>query len=100
MQDHNSYVLDTVKIFGKILDHNDDIPDDKLQKYTRETHYLSNKIKYAERKDSTCVVALASVSIKYNSSCGSGCGGHTSCGEVVVVVAVVEEVVIKINLLF
>ena len=38
MQNHEGYIDDCRRILGRVLNHNDDFPEDELKKYQKNTH--------------------------------------------------------------
>ena len=48
MQDHEAYIRDTQRIVGFILNHDDDIPEDKLLKFSKETEEIKKSQKAAK----------------------------------------------------
>lgn len=83
MDHHTSYICDTKEIVGRILDHDDTIPDEKLEEYRQETERL-----WQEKYSNNNVAADPGfLYLTYSncggfscSSCTSGCGGCGGCG--------------------
>lgn len=87
MQDYLGYRKDTIKIFGEVLNHNDNLPEDLLRKYTIITNCIRNKHAYCEKKNlseyhnSVCAIDTGSyVSSWCRSEGSSNFGSSSGCG--------------------
>ena len=82
-----SYLKDMTKLVGFQLDHDDEIPEELLEKFRRKRYYLKHRINFEQKEDGSCVAVKKDYRGKFTtndggggSSCGgSGCGGG-GCG--------------------
>ena len=78
-----TYEPDVIKVLGRFLDHDDEIPEHKLQKFKTIRTFLRSHTPYDEKEDGTCATErprpVYSSSNSGGSSCGSSCGGG-GCG--------------------
>lgn len=73
-----TYKRDITLLTGRFMDHDDDIPEEKLQKFKNIRVFLRRQVEYDEKDDGTCATERPRPVYTRNSSGGSSCG--SSCG--------------------